>query len=263
MCPRDFRQAFAFVGACALLSASAWAEERTTLPPDAERQVRDADAGYWSAFNACDPVAMARFFDPDVEFYHDNSGLIRTRDGVIDATMKGICGNPNERARRELVANSIRFDPIPGYGAILSGRHQFYLTEKGMPEYLTGTAAFSILWRYEHGDWLITRAFSIDHRPVAYRPTALGVTTGGPAFARYVGRYRFAKSGIVSISIEDGRLIMSADRMHLTLAAKSRDHFFVVERPLQLDFAGDIGGKAARLTVVEHGNPVESGTRAN
>jgi len=241
-------------------SASAQAQAEMT-GPDAERTLRETDAGYWRAFNACDAAAMAPYFAQDFEFYHDKSGLIRSRTGMIDATMKGICSNPNVRVRRVPVPASIRYDPIPGYGAVLSGQHQFYMTEKGMPERLTGTALFVMLWRFDHGRWEASRAFSLDHQPVAYQAPVPNVVLSKSALERYVGRYHMANAGEVTITIEADKLVLVTDHLHLSLAAKTADHFYALERPLQIDFAGDMRGKATTLTVVENGAPVESGKR--
>lgn len=142
--------------------AVAAAQDSAVLPQDAEQSVQAADAAYWTAFNACDRTAMAGFFSPDFEFYHDKGGFTRGGTAMVDSTIKGICGNPDVHVRRAPVG-AVRADIIPGYGVVLSGRHQFYITEAGKPERLTGTAVFDMLWHYENGRWLLTRALSLDH----------------------------------------------------------------------------------------------------
>jgi hypothetical protein len=230
-------------------------------PPDSERALRDADAGYWRAFNACDAAAMGSYLAEDLEFYHDKSGLTRSRAGMVDATMKGICANPNVQVRRAPETASIRYDPIPGYGGVLSGQHQFYMTEKGMPERLTGTAKFVMLWHFDGGHWQLARGFSLDHQPVAYQAPAPGVVLSAAALQRYVGRYRMPTSGEVTITTEAGKLILVTDNLRLSFVAQAADHFFALERPLQLYFSGAGRGKAVGITVVENGAPVESGKR--
>jgi len=230
---------------------------------DSEQALRGADAGYWRAFNSCDAAGMGPYLAEDLEFYHDKSGLTRSRAAMVDATMKGICGNPNVRVRREAEAATVRYDPIPGYGAVLSGDHRFYMTDKGMPERLTGTARFVMLWHFDSGHWQLTRGLSLDHQAVAYQPPAPGVVLDRAALQRYIGRYTMPKTGEVTIEVEDVKLVLKTDNLHLTFAPEAVDHFFAMERPLQLYFSGSVGGKAAGITVVENGTPVESGKREN
>ncbi len=228
---------------------------------DSEQALRDADAGYWRAFNACDAAAMGSYLAEDLEFYHDKGGLTRSRAGMVDATMKGICSNPNVRVRRGPETASITYDPIPGYGAVLSGQHQFYMTEKGMPERLTGTAKFVMLWHFDGGHWLLARGFSLDHQPVAYRAPPPGIVLDTAALQRYVGRYHMPTSGEVTITSEAGKLILITDNLRLSFVPQAADHFFALERPLQLYFSGAARAKAVEITVVENGAPVESGKR--
>jgi hypothetical protein len=262
MLPGGSCYAAALVLTFAPILAPAMAQaDQMTLPADAEQTLRAADAGYWRAYNACDPVAMAPFFAEDLEFYHDKGGLTRTRAGMVDATMKGICSNPNLHVRRAPMTAGVRYDPIPGYGAVLSGQHQFYMTEKGMPERPTGIAFFTMLWRYDQGRWQMTRAFSLDHQPVTYHPPQAGVVLSPAALLRYAGQYHMPNAGEVIITVEKGRLVLTTNNLKLTLAPKIADHFFALERPLQIDFAGEAHGKAAMLTIVENGAPVEQGKR--
>ncbi|HWU94995.1 MAG TPA: nuclear transport factor 2 family protein [Sphingomonas sp.] len=142
---------------CTPLAAFAQTEEQT---------VRDADSAFWRAFNACDAAAMSPFFAEDVEFYHDITGLTRTRDGVVQSLVKGPCGTPGLHVRRALVADSVRVERVPGYGAILSGEHLFYARQGDGPERLATRARFTVIWHQEHGQWQMTRVISDAHQPV-------------------------------------------------------------------------------------------------
>jgi ketosteroid isomerase-like protein len=133
--------------------------------PAAEQQVRAADAAFWQAFNRCDEAAMRRLLAPDVEFYHDKTGLTASRTAVTRSLMKGPCGTPGLHVRREAVADSISYDPVPGYGAILTGRHRFYARNGGGPERLDGEARFAVVWQSTGGQWRMRRILSYAHRP--------------------------------------------------------------------------------------------------
>jgi hypothetical protein len=63
---------------------------------------------------------------PDVEFYHDKTGATISRDAVATSFMNGPCGTKGLHVRRELVARSLSYDPVPEFGAILTGQHRFY-----------------------------------------------------------------------------------------------------------------------------------------
>ena len=130
-----------------------------------------------------------------------------------------------------------------------------------MPERLTGTAQFVMLWHFDHGRWELSRAFSLDHQLAAFQAPAPNVVLSASVLERYVGRYHMAKAGEVTITREADKLVLVTDHLHLSLAAKAADHFYALERPLQIDFEGDSRGKATTLTVVENGAPVESGKR--
>lgn len=234
-----------------------------TLPADTEKSLRDADAGYWQAFNACDAKAMGTFLSEGFEFYHDRGGVTLSRTAMVDATMKGICGNPNVKVRRAPLPETIRFDPIPGYGGVLTGRHQFYQTETGMPERLTGTAWFTMLWRYDQGHWQLTRGLSLDHQPVPYAPPEPGLALPDKALDRFAGRYVLPNAGDVLIARSNGRLTLSGRNLNLTFAPRTASRFFALERPLQIEFSGETGGRATIITVIENGAPVETGKRAD
>lgn len=257
----DDGQGMIALGAVLALLAVAAAGPATAqgLPANAEQAVREADAAQWKAYNACDAAALAPFFAEDLEFYHDNGGVTRTGKAMVESIMKGICGNPNLRVRRAPLPDTIRFDPVPGYGGVLSGKHQFYMTEKGMPERLSGIASFTTLWHPENGRWQITRAFSLEHRAVPYSAPP-GIALPETALNRYAGLYRLSH-GDVTVKVISGHLEMATGPLKLTLAAKSQDHFFALEKPLQVDFSGDANGKAAMLTIIENGAAVDSGKR--
>ena len=139
---------------------------------DVESAVRAADADYWRAYNACDMATMGALLTDDVEFYHDKTGLTTTRKGVLDSLRKGPCGTPGMHLRREAVPGSVRYYPLAGGFAILSGEHRFYESETGKPEHLAGQADFTIVWQSVNGQWQMRRILSYSHGPAPYTPPA-------------------------------------------------------------------------------------------
>jgi hypothetical protein len=49
------------------------------------------------------------------------------------------------------------------YGAIVTGDHQFFITEPGKPEFLAGRAFFTHLMLLKSGKWKMARILSYEH----------------------------------------------------------------------------------------------------
>ena len=230
---------------------------------DDESAVRQADARYWQAFNTCDLAAMQDLFTEDVEFYHDKTGLTASKAAVIASLAQGPCHSPALRVRREEVKDSVRFNPLAGGFALLSGTHRFHATESGKPEHLDGQAEFTTLWQSIDGHWRMRRVISYAHGPVAYTPPATHMTLPPAALASFAGNYRGKAVGdILVVAIDDG-LTLTAGTLVVTLRAESPRRFFAMERDLHFEFADSAGARPAVLTVSENGKVVETAERVD
>ncbi|MRW88458.1 DUF4440 domain-containing protein [Duganella sp. FT80W] len=120
------------------------------------------DTEMFNAFNSCDKPGQldkyASYFDPNVEFYHDNGGVTWTRDAMIANTGKYVCGNYS----RQLVPGTLKVVAVKDFGAITTGSHTFCHFGTGKCE---GIAEFTMVWRLRDGAWQVTRALSYGHRP--------------------------------------------------------------------------------------------------
>ncbi|MFL6548733.1 MAG: nuclear transport factor 2 family protein [Povalibacter sp.] len=121
--------------------------------------IKNLDATVFKAFNECDMTTFAKFFTPDVEFYHDLGGVTWSRTEVIANTQKNICG----KRRRELVEGTLEVYPIKDYGAVEIGTHRF--CDLNGPK-CEGIGRFVHIWQNDGGTWRITRVISYDHRSV-------------------------------------------------------------------------------------------------
>lgn len=230
---------------------------------DDESAVRQADARYWQAFNTCDLEAMQDLFTEDVEFYHDKTGLTASKPAVIASLAQGPCHRPALHVRREEMQDSVRFHPLAGGFALLSGTHRFHATEAGKPERLDGQAQFTTLWQSLDGHWRMRRVISYAHGAVPYTPPATHMTLPAAALTAFAGNYRGKTVGDISVvAIEDG-LTLIAGSLVVTLRAESPSRFFAVERDLRFEFSGGAGAKPAVLTVSENGNVVETAERVD
>lgn len=189
------------------------AQAAASSPASDEQAVRRADDAFWRAFNACDGAAMANFFAEDVEFYHDITGLTRSRPAVVASLIKGPCGTPGLHMRRELVPESVRYQAIPRYGAMLTGDHLFYAREGSAPERPATLARFLVIWKLQSGRWLMTRIVSYDHRPAPYVPSSTAIPVPPDKLRRYVGRYHTPASGDVDVSLDDDMLVLHSGNL--------------------------------------------------
>lgn len=123
-------------------------------------QIASLDEAFFAAYNACDLGKIETYFTDDVEFYHEKRGVITTRKAVMEVIGKNLCGDKNNKVRRELVKGSVRIYAIDNYGAMQIGEHRFYLTQKDQPEKLDGVGKFTNLWQKKDGAWKMSRVFS-------------------------------------------------------------------------------------------------------
>jgi hypothetical protein len=127
--------------------------------PDALFKTIEAlDTELFDAYNHCELAKFSSLIAPDVEFYHDKTGLMRGRQALVDAIKNNICG----KVTRQLVPGTLEVYPIADYGAVEIGVHRFY--HPGDPKNV-GEAKFIHLWQHTSDGWKITRVISFDHEP--------------------------------------------------------------------------------------------------
>jgi hypothetical protein len=93
----------------------------------------------------------------DLEFYHDQTGLMVGRGPFLDSIQKYICG----KVERTLVPGTMEVHRLKGYGAVEIGVHRF--RHPGKPEEGVGEAKFVEIWKDADGVWTLTRVISYDH----------------------------------------------------------------------------------------------------
>ncbi len=148
-----------------LVVASTLPAETPAEPKPSEPTLFDTvaalDTAVFDAFNHCSSPEQlqkhASYFDPDIEFYHDNGGVTWSRQEMLANTGKNVCGHFS----RELVPGTLKVYPIKDFGAIEQGVHRFCQFDSGKCE---GMADFVIVWRLKDGQWQITRVLSYGHR---------------------------------------------------------------------------------------------------
>ena len=133
-----------------------------------EKTLIKNDSAFWQGYNTCNLDLMAQFLTADMEFYHDQGGIIYGPAGMRKSMSQNICNDSNHKVRRELVPGTLRIYLLKQsgvvYGAVLNGEHYFYNSVKAAPETRDGVAKFSHTWLLKNGSWKMHRILSYDHK---------------------------------------------------------------------------------------------------
>lgn len=113
------------------------------------------DSVYFTAYNNCDMAKQAEIFSDSLEFYHDGGGLEKSKQDLLHAIQKNICG----KVTRVLVKGSMEVYPIPGYGAVEIALHRFINHAEN--DHLSLPDRFIVVWRLQNNKWQITRVISL------------------------------------------------------------------------------------------------------
>jgi len=141
--------------------------------PAATQELTDAitakDAALFDAvFNTCDTAALQQLVADNFEFYHDKDGLNETSGAHFVEDVAKHCERIKQgvdfRARRQLIPGTLAVYPLNNYGAVETGRHNFYALEDGKPERMTESAQFLHIWKNDAGQWKLARVVSFDHK---------------------------------------------------------------------------------------------------
>jgi len=221
--------------------------------------IRHLDSLFWNAYNSCDTGKFKDFFTDDVEFYHDKGGETFGSDSLVATFKKNICG-ADYKIRREAVEGSVKVFPLQKgneiYGAVISGEHSFYMTEKGKAEYQSGQALFTHLWLLKDGVWKMARVLSYNHHEPDYINKRKEITLDKNKLEQLTGTYKAPQSGEVKIQREDEHLLMLIGEQRYVIYPESETVFFSKERDLTFEFVKD-NYKVSKMIVREKGNIVE------
>ena len=118
------------------------------------------------SFSSCEIDLLKSVISADIEFYHDQSGIMVGYAKFIENLQNGLCANPGN-TRRQLQENSLQVFPLYDngklYGALQQGIHSFYQQEE-TGERLGSVARFSHLWLLKDQQWQLSRVISYDHQ---------------------------------------------------------------------------------------------------
>lgn len=147
-----------FLSACSSKHLSTREKEYTYTIDDQALydEIVSMDSTFFRAYNSCNMDAQAAIYADSLEFYHDKGGLMTSKQELLDATKRNICG----KVTRELVKGSIEVYPIKDYGAVEIGLHKFHNNQEpsGTP---SKPSKFIIMWQYKNVKWHITKVISL------------------------------------------------------------------------------------------------------
>lgn len=118
--------------------------------------IKLVDSKVFDAYNRCDLAVLGSMVSEDLEFYHDQTGLMVGKEPFLSAVKQNICG----KVQRTLIENTLEVYPLKGYGAMEIGIHRFHHpNEPGN----VGDAKFVIIWHDVNGTWKVTQTISYEH----------------------------------------------------------------------------------------------------
>ena len=113
------------------------------------------DKEYFDAYNTCDMKTQGSLFSENIEFFHDKGGLSTSKQEILAALERNICG----KVTRTLIPGSIEVYPINDYGAIEIGYHKFYNNQE--PNAISNPSKFIMVWKKEGEEWIISKVISL------------------------------------------------------------------------------------------------------
>ncbi len=119
-------------------------------------------------FNQIDTLQVAALVSEDLEFYHDEHGIIDSKEAFVQSIQS--IGDLPFKTWRVLETGSMEVFPLYTdnktilYGILQTGVHSFYQQEDGEAARKTSTARFSHLWILENAEWKLKRVLSYDHQ---------------------------------------------------------------------------------------------------
>jgi ketosteroid isomerase-like protein len=156
------KKSYLFYTLLILIFVSACHIQKSVTPPvykPESKELYDAivrmDSTWEDSYNHCKMDVQDQLISDDIEFFHDQGGVIKSKAQLMAAYKNNICG----KVTRELMKGSIEVYPIKDYGAVEMGYHRFHSINDTGPN--SKFARFVHVWKKENGHWRITRVISL------------------------------------------------------------------------------------------------------
>lgn len=123
--------------------------------------IMNLDSSFYAAYNNRDLKLFMSYLSPDIEFYHDLTGLTDYKKNLD--IFKEKFSDTSLIMRREVVAETVEVYPIKDFGAIEMGTQKYYVGRKATDDRLASQPRFVHIWKNSKGNWQIVRVISYDH----------------------------------------------------------------------------------------------------
>ena len=144
--------------------AKAQVPENSTLFKDINAMDKQL---FEQGFNNCQLDVTAKITADTLEFFHDKGGM-QNRAQFLLAMKNNVCGNPEGKPVRTLIAGSTKIFALENngalYGAVQHGEHRFHLKGKNTAKDGYTIAKFTHVWILNKGQWQLKSAISYDHQ---------------------------------------------------------------------------------------------------
>ena len=144
--------------------AKAQVPENSTLFKDINAMDKQL---FEQGFNNCQLDVTAKITADTLEFFHDKGGM-QNRVQFLLAMKNNVCGNPEGKPVRTLIAGSTKIFALENngslYGAVQQGEHRFHLQGKDTAKDGYTLAKFTHVWILNKGKWKLKSAISYDHQ---------------------------------------------------------------------------------------------------
>ena len=162
-------------------------------------------------FNTCNIDILQDLIGQEFTFYHDQAGVIESKDVFIESVQNGICKLPY-KAVRILNQSSVTIYPLKSnetiYGAIQSGAHSFYALEGNNQKYLTSIAKFTHVWIIENGVWKLRSVLSYDHKDIGKKNNENGLFIDDEITNNWLEKKKIPTLGIGFI--DNGQIVQTS-----------------------------------------------------
>src|SRR5688572_22094695 len=93
-----------------LLPVTGRTQQTAVKPGELLATITSLDHAFFEAYNKCELSKIESLFTGDIEFYHEKRGQLAGRKSVMEVFSQNLCGDKNNRVRRELDRKSTRLN---------------------------------------------------------------------------------------------------------------------------------------------------------
>ncbi len=144
--------------AICFISTATYGKDLQTADEILNKEIQAMDYQLFDiAFNQCNLDLWKTIVSEDIEFYDDRTGLNTSFEKEV-RSFEDKCSKPFA-VTRQLVSNEIH--PLGNYGALQTGKHNFYVDDN-----LVEQSLFITIWERTGDKWIVKRVVSYDHQAV-------------------------------------------------------------------------------------------------